>query len=190
MSIPLLSLSPIIRWEGIVLSNAKSKTIHAELEQILNFVEMSKGLQAKIQDCGRVQIKQDFDGKTFSFNSAEVVEILQRTDSEGKPFIQINFRNETKVLLTESLVGFKPCETLGLDMGRLPKVVTTPDLASVFDAISESLGSADSGHDAELEILKKVYLSVVTGGEKVGFDLSEERKWLNRLLASKHKAIA
>ena len=42
----------------------------------------------------------------------------------------------------------------------------------------------------EVEILKKVYLAIIAGGEKVGFDLSPERSWLNRLLASKFRASA
>ena len=169
--------------------SSKSKSTHAELDHILNFVDGSKGLHAKIHESGRVQIRQDLDGKVFSFVSQEVSEVLHRADSEGKPFIQVNFKNSTKVLLTETLVGFKPLETLGLDMGRIPKVVTTPDLVSVFDAIEESLG-ADNGMDQEVEILKKVYLAIVSGGEKVGFDLETERTWLNRLLASKFRASA
>ncbi|MEK2644485.1 hypothetical protein [Bdellovibrio sp. BCCA] len=169
--------------------SSKSKSTHAELDHILNFVDASKGLRAKINESGRVQIRQDLDGKVFSFITQDVNEVLHRADSEGKPFIQVNFKNGTKVLLTETLVGFKPIETLGLDMGRIPKVVTTPDLVSVFEAIEESLG-ADNGLDHEVEILKKVYLAIISGGEKVGFDLAVERKWLNRLLASKFKASA
>ncbi|QDK36849.1 hypothetical protein [Bdellovibrio sp. NC01] len=171
------------------MSNSKSKSTHAELDHILNFVDSSKGLRAKINESGRVQIRQDLDGKLFTFSSQEVSEVLHRADSEGKPFIQVNFKNGSKVLLTETLVGFKPIETLGLDMGRIPKVVTTPDLVSVFEAIEESMG-ADNGLDTEVEILKKVYLAIISGGEKVGFDLTTERKWLNRLLASKFKASA
>lgn len=169
--------------------SSKTKSTHAELDHILNFVDASKGLRAKISESGRVQISQDLDGKVFSFLTQDLSEILHRADSEGKPFIQVNFKNGAKVLLTESLVGFKPLETLGLDMGRIPKVVTTPDLVSVFDAIQESMG-ADNGGDQETEILKKVYMAIVSGGEKVGFDLSFERKWLNRLLASKFNASA
>lgn len=169
--------------------SSKSKSTHAELDHILNFVDASKGLRAKIHESGRVQIHQDLDQKVFSFNSQEVTEVLHRADSEGKPFIQVNFKNGLKVLLTETLVGFKPLETFGLDMSRLPKVVTTPDLVSVFEAIEESLG-ADNGLDHEVEILKKVFVAIVSGGEKVGFDLSLERSWLNRLLASKFKASA
>lgn len=167
----------------------KSKSTHAELDHILNFVDASKGLRAKINESGWVQIFQELDKKVFSFSSQEVSEVLHRADSEGKPFIQVNFQNGSKVLLTETLVGFKPLETLGLDMSRIPKVVTTPDLVSVFEAIEESMG-ADNGVDHEVEILKKVYTAIISGGEKVGFDLSAERSILNRLLASKFKASA
>lgn len=159
------------------------------MDHILNFVDASKGLRAKINESGRVQIRQDLDGKLFTFNSQDVNEVLHRADAEGKPFIQVNFKNGTKVLLTETLVGFKPLETLGLDMSRIPKVVTTPDLASVYEAIEESMG-ADNVLEHEAEILKKVYSAIVAGGEKVGFDLGFERKWLNRLLASKFRASA
>ncbi|UYL08957.1 hypothetical protein B9G69_000015 [Bdellovibrio sp. SKB1291214] len=171
------------------MSNSKSKSTHAELDHILNFVDSSKGLRAKMNDTGRVQLRQDLDGKLFTFSSQDVNEVLHRADSEGKAFLQVNFKNGSKILLTETLIGFKPVETLGLDMSRIPKVVTTPDLVSVYDALEESMG-ADNGNDTEVEILKKVYLAIITGGEKVGFDLMAERKWLNRLLASKLKASA
>lgn len=171
------------------MSNSKSKSTHAELDHILNFVDSSKGLRAQMGETGKIQIRQDLDGKVFSFSSVDLAEVLHRADAEGKAFIQVNFKNGTKVLLTETLVGFKPMETIGLDMSRIPKVVTTPDLVSVYEAIEESLGS-DSGLDHEVEILKKVYLAIVSGGEKVGFDLTLERLWLNRLLASKLKASA
>ncbi len=171
------------------MSNSKSKSTHAELDHILNFVDSSKGLRAKMNETGRVQLRQDLDGKLFTFSSQDVNEVLHRADSEGKAFLQVNFKNGAKILLTETLIGFKPIETLGLDMARIPKVVTTPDLVSVYEAIEESLG-ADNGNDTEVEILKKVYLAIISGGEKVGFDLAAERKWLNRLLASKFKASA
>lgn len=170
------------------MSNSKTKSTSTELDHILNFVDGSKGLRAKLNESGKVQIHQELDGKYFAFVSSEVSEVLHRTDSEGKAFLQLNFRNGNKVLLTETLVGFKPVETFGLDMGRIPKVVTTPDLVSVFEAIEESLGSETN--ESEVEILKKVYQAILTGGEKVGFDLIFERKWVNRLLASKIKASA
>lgn len=170
------------------MSSPKPKMNTAELDHILNYVDASKGLTAKVSETGRVQITQDIDSKILSFYSYELGEILHRNDTEGKPFLQLNFKNGNKVLLTETLVGFKPVETFGLDMNRLPKVVTTPDLLSVYEAIEEALGSESVDH--EVEILKKVYQAILLGAEKIGFDLPFERKWLNRLIATKIRASA
>lgn len=165
------------------------KSTHAELDQVLNFVDSSKGLTARVCDANAVEVVQDLDGKVYSFNPHDIQEILHRADSEGKAFLQINFKNNNKVLVTDTLIGFKPFETFGLDMNRIPRVVTTPDLVSVFEAIEESMG-ADGTQDNEAEILKKVYSAIVTGGERVGFKLESERLWINRLMASKFQASA
>jgi len=170
-------------------SSNKHKSTTTDLDSILNYVDSSRGLKAKVGDAGKVQIYQDLDGKIFTFSAQDIGEILHRMDADGKPFIQLNLKGGHKVLFTDTLIGFKPVETLGLDISRIPKVVTTPDLLSVFDAIEESMG-AESGADGEVEILKKVYFSILAGGEQVGFDLTFERKWLNRLIASRSKACA
>ncbi|WP_413288685.1 hypothetical protein [Bdellovibrio sp. HCB337] len=170
-------------------SSNKHKSTITDLDSILNYVDSSRGLKAKLGESGRIQIYQDLDGKVFSFFAHDISEILHRTDADGKPFIQLNMKGGHKVLFTDTLIGFKPVETIGLDISRIPKVVTTPDLLSVFEAIEESMG-AESGADTEVEILKKVYFSILSGGEQVGFDLSFERKWLNRLIASKSRACA
>jgi hypothetical protein len=170
------------------LSKANIKSTKTEMELILGYIEKSGGLTATVADDGTVQVTQDVDSKVFTFSSHSIVEILERKDSENKDFLQLNFKNSTKVLLTENLVGFKPSQTLGLDMNKLPKVVTTPDLMSVYDALEEALGSDTTEH--EVEILKKVYLSIIDGGERVGFCLEPEKKWLHRLLGSRFSASA
>lgn len=123
------------------MSHSKSKSTNNDLEAILTFVDRSQGLRARVSEMGKISITQESDGKIFRFDSLDLVEVLKRADSDRKPFVQINFHGSKKVLLTETLVGFKPKETLGLDMTRIPKVVTTPDLVSVYDAIEESLAS-------------------------------------------------
>lgn len=170
------------------MSSTKPKINTVELDPILNYVEGSKGLSSRVSETGRVVIEQQVDGQLFSFYSFEVSEVLHRADADGKPFLQVNFKSGNKVLFTETLIGFKPAETFGLDMSRLPKVVTTPDLFSVYEAIEEAMGSEGSDH--EVEILKKVYQAILTGGEKVGFDLDFERRWLNRLMGSNFRASA
>lgn len=159
------------------------------LEEVLGFVDQSGGLSSTLSEAGSVSIFQNVDGKYFTFSSEELHEVVSRFDADGKPFIQINFRSGLKVLLTDNLVGFKPKEIFGLDMAKIPKVVTTPDLLSVLEAIEDNL-SADVPQDHEIEILKRVYHSILLGGELAGFDLTFEKNWLGRLAPSRMKASA
>lgn len=159
------------------------------LDEVLNFVESTSGLSSRISESGFVEILQAVDGKSFVFSSNTLEEVLARTDADGKNFIQINFESGIKVLFTENLVGFKPRETSGLDMSKIPKVVTTPDLLSVFEAIEESL-SSELTPESEVEVLKKVFQSILMGDELAGFDLSFERRWIGRLVPPKIRASA
>jgi hypothetical protein len=159
------------------------------LVEVVNFVEKSSGLQCDLTENGTVRIHQSLDGKTFHFDAINLSEVLQRTDGEGKAFIQVNFVNGHKVLFTDTLVGFKPRDTYGLDMTKIPRVVTTPDLVSVFEAIEEGL-SSDSASEYEIEVLKRVYSAILLGGEAAGFELNFERRWMGRLLSTKLKASA
>lgn len=152
----------------------------AKTTVISQFVGHSTGLQAKICDQGRLHILQKADNKVISFDLLEIEEVLERKDSEGKDFLQINFSSGKKILLTETLVGFKPASSVGLDGDKLPKVVTTPDLISVVEAIEEALGSGPNTED-ELQVLRKVFDAVLSGAEAVGFDLSGEKAWLHRM---------
>lgn len=159
------------------------------LEDILSFLEVSSGLRFSILDNGDVQVRQSLDGRKMTFAYREITEVLDRTDSEGQRFIQVNFLENKKVLFTDSLVGFKPLPMVGLDLAKLPKVVTTPDLLSVMEALSDSL-SDDKVADYECEILKKVYRAILEGGLKVGFELDAESDWLKRLFSSSSAASA
>ncbi len=159
------------------------------LEEILAFVDKSAGLTSEITESGIVSIQQAVDGKIFRFTCETLNEVLQRFDADGKQFIQVNFQSGNKVLFTDTLVGFKPRETLGLDMSKIPRVVTTPDLVSVFEAIEDSM-SSDATPDSEVEVLKKVFVAILQGGELAGFDLEFERRWLARLVPSKFQASA
>jgi hypothetical protein len=160
------------------------------LTEISEFVVQTDGLNIQVNETHmEATIVQELDGKNMTFSTSKVSEILHRKDSDGKDFIQINFESGIKVLLTNTLVGFKPAITPGLDMDRLPKVVTTPDLQSVSDAISEAL-SSEFSHHQEVEILKRVFEAVIKGGELAGFTLCEEKDWLDRLLSSKIEASA
>lgn len=159
------------------------------LGEILSFVDKTSGLKSSVEDTSYVSIHQAIDGKAFRFSAENLSEVLQRADVEGRPFIQINFINGYKVLLTDTLVGFKPRETYGLDMGKIPRVVTTPDLVSVLNAIEDGMSSENIA-EIEIEVLKRVYHAIVLGGESAGFDLTFEKHWLSRLSPGKFKASA
>ena len=159
------------------------------LEEIVRYVEKSSGLSCSVESGTSVQVSQSIDGKIFKFTMEQLAEVLERSDVDGKPFIQINFTTGYKVLFTDTLVGFKPRETYGLDMSKIPRVVTTPDLLSVLNAIEDGMSSENIA-DFEIEVLKRVYFSIIQGGESAGFDLTDEKKWLTRILPSQMKASA
>lgn len=146
--------------------------------EIKKFIEATNGLsivESVLSDY--ITIEQKLDQKRITLNTFDFEEVLFRTDEANKPFLQVNFSSGKKILMTETLIGFRPMGLFGLDMEKLPKVVTTPDIQSVFDAIQESLQSNEDEQD-ELDVLRKVYDAVVCGGESVGFDLKDERKLL------------
>lgn len=148
--------------------------------QIKDFVSKSAGLRSRAVDTGQLQIHQNTDGKCIAIAVDDLEEVISRIDSDGHVFLQINFHSGKKILLTENLIGFKPVPSRGLDLGKLPKVVTTPDLLSVVEAIEDSITSAPNQVD-ELEVLKRVFDSVLRGAEAVGFDITPERLWLQGL---------
>lgn len=170
---------------------SQEPTGNSKLEQVLQikeFVAKSSGLRSRINENDSMSISQSADGKAIAFQFGDLEEVIQRMDSEGQVFLQVNFLNGKKILLTQNLIGFKPAPSRGLDLGKLPKVVTTPDLLSVVEAIEDSISSQPSQPD-ELDVLKKVFDSVLRGAEAVGFDTTPERIWLQGL-ARKTKASA
>jgi hypothetical protein len=159
------------------------------LNEILTFVQTTRGLRSSTGNEGRTRITQALDGKFFDFAAADLESVLARTDTEGQEFIQINFCSSKKVLMTTTLVGFKPVPLKGLDLAKLPRVVTTPDIESVFEAVQDALHATETD-SREVAVLKKVFEAVVAGGESVGFDLSTERAWISRIPAQFTKTAA
>ncbi|MCB9072978.1 MAG: hypothetical protein H6623_05085 [Bdellovibrionaceae bacterium] len=167
-------------------ANTDCKNVVTEIKR---FVDNSEGLQiveSMLSDY--IIIEQSLDQKRITINCFDLEEILYREDEAGKAFLQVNFGSGKKILITGTLIGFRPLGLFGLDMERLPKVVTTPDIQSVFEAIQEALHSTDE--QEELDVLRKVYDSVICGGESVGFDLKEERKTLACIPARVYLASA
>ncbi len=153
------------------------------LKRIELYISQAKGLSIEVIQDGEIEIYQKTDDRKIRFHPNDLGDVLSREDRDGKSFVQVNFTSGKKILLTEALVGFKPEPRVNLDLTRLPKVVTTPDLMSVFEAIEEVI-NAEITNDEEVEVLKEVYQSILSGGEAVGFDLKSERVWISRLLIS------
>ncbi len=168
------------------MKRMKDDSMEQYLKALSEYVTTTPGLKCKVLDQERVEIHQVSDQKTIHFELSAVSDVLSRSDSEGQPFIQVNFKTGKKILLTGSLIGFKPAPVLGLDLNKLPKVVTTPDLISVFEAIEDAVAMKASTE--ELETLKKVFNSILAGGELIGFDLAQERQWLWCLMHAKATA--
>jgi hypothetical protein len=159
------------------------------LTMIRQFVARASGLVETDYSSSTLAIKQKVDSKALIIKSADLEDVLFRNDQEGETFIQVNFRTGFKILITDSLIGFKPAQLTGLDMAQIPKVVTTPDVLSVFEALQEALYSGEPT-DQDVGVLRRVFDAVVTGGEAIGFDLRHERSWLARIPHSGSKAAA
>ena len=156
---------------------------------IAEYIARSQGLELRPLELCTMAIFQRADGKTIRFSAQAIEEVLRRQDSDGQDFLQVNFIDGKKILITDRLIGFKPAETIGLDLKKLPKVVTTPDLVSVVEAIEESL-SAKGTNNEEVDVLRRVFDSVLSGAEAVGFELDNEKSWLNLITGIKQKASA
>lgn len=172
------------------LKKPNETTVAQSVNEIVNFLETTTQLSFRLEK-SYIEIKQTEDGKTLSFDLDVVDKVLLRTDFDGSGFIQVNFSDKTKVLITKSLVGFKPFEITGFDAGKIPKVVTTVDLNSVYKAIEDLLDSEDTYQTAtELEVLKKVYQSIMLGAEQVGFEMRAEKIWFSSFLLNTNAATA
>ncbi len=148
--------------------------------QIQDFVAKSTGLRSSLENSDKIQILQCADNKAIAFLATDLDEVISRVDADGHTFLQVNFNSGKKILLTQNLIGFKPAASRGLDLGKLPKVVTTPDILSVVEAIEDSMDT-QSGQNEELDVLKKVFDAVLRGAEAVGFDTTPERLWMQSL---------
>jgi hypothetical protein len=150
--------------------------------QIQDFVAKSTGLRSSHRSEEKIQILQCADNKTIAFTTNDLDEVISRVDADGHTFLQVNFNSGKKILLTQNLIGFKPMASRGLDLSKLPKVVTTPDILSVVEAIEDSMDAQPMvGVNDELDVLKKVFDAVLRGAEAVGFDTTPERLWMQSL---------
>ncbi|MGI9548471.1 MAG: hypothetical protein ACR2M7_00605 [Bdellovibrionales bacterium] len=128
-------------------------------------------------------ITQDNDKKSISFSVSDIEEVLERKDNNEDLFLQLNFKVGKKMLLTKEFVGFAPAICHGLDEDKLPKVVTTSDLLSVIEAIESSLYGKEP-YEENLSEVKLFFEAIACGAESVGFNLTGERLWVEKLISN------
>ncbi len=160
--------------------NNPQKTGSYSLLQFINEVEVLRGLKFEIRS-NLVIIYQLFDGKQLEISKDQILNLIKRSHEKNALFFQINYRDGRKILLTENLIGFKPAAIENLDMMRIPKVVTTPDLKSVIDAIEDECDIGNKGNAKYLELVK-VYKSIEKGAENIGINTNNEKLMLSKIV--------
>ena len=132
----------------------------------------------------RITLFQEHDKRSLSFYEEDLEKILNRRDSKGEEFLQLNFKDEKKIIVTKEFIGFPPAHCVGMSSNQLPKVVTTVDLLNVIDAIESSVYGTEQ-YQESLRDVRLFFESIASGAEAVGFDLSSERLWVERLAPQK-----
>ncbi|MFN3455796.1 MAG: hypothetical protein ACK41T_12645 [Pseudobdellovibrio sp.] len=173
------------------MKKPSDRTVVADnINEIVNFLETQCSSHYMFDERG-VSLTQKEDKKKVTFLFEDVEKVLPRLDVDGSHFIQVNFKNKTKILITKHLVGFKPIDLVGFDSGKIPKVVTTVDLNSVYKAIEDLVDAEETYKTAtELEVLKKVYQSIMLGAEQIGFEMKHEKQWFSSFLLNTNAASA
>lgn len=160
------------------------------INDIINYLESQTHFIFKYDE-NFLELTQKEDFKKISIEFEQIEKVLVRQDVDGSKFLQINFHQGVKILVTKTLIGFKPNQLVGFDLARIPRVVTTIDLVSVSKAIEDLFDSEETLESkAEVEILKKVYQSILYGAEDVGFKMQAEKKWISAVLLNHSAAIA
>jgi hypothetical protein len=171
-------------------SPSKGNPSIESLDLIVQFLEAQNSFQFSTSNMD-ISIIQLEDKKLLKFAIEKVEKVLERIDYDGSQFLQVNFKSGLKLLITKNLIGFKPNEIMGFDTTKIPKVVTTVDLVSITKAIediSEDLDGADAL--TEMEVLKKVYQSILYGAVAVGFEMQTEKDWFANYLLNSMAASA
>ncbi len=152
------------------------------VQSVVDFISQCRGLSFLESESEELTICQRADGKCLTFKTSDIEKVLYRVDVQKKPFLQVNFKNNKKFLLTDDLIGFKPIISCKQDESRLPKVVTTPDLLSFIEILENSIGEHTISSPQEIEDVRRYFDCVLKGAENIGFNLTCERIWIERLL--------
>ena len=173
-----------------ILKKINTETTSQHINDVINYLESQTHFVFKFDE-KVLELTQKEDMKKISIDFEQIEKVLMRQDVDGTNFLQINFSHGAKILITKSLVGFKPNQLVGFDLTRIPRVVTTIDLVSVSKAIEDLFDSEETSESkVEVEILKKVYQSILYGAEGIGFKMQAEKLWLTSVLLNQSAASA
>lgn len=172
------------------LKKLNAETTAQHINDIINYLESHTHFIFKYDE-KTLELTQKDDLKNISIEFEQIEKVLVRQDVDGSKFLQLNFLHGSKILITKTLVGFKPNQLVGFDLTRIPRVVTTVDLVSVSKAIGDLFDSEETAESkVEVEILKKVYQSILYGAESVGFKMQAEKTWLSAILLNQAATVA
>jgi hypothetical protein len=149
--------------------------------RLIDFCRKASGYRILHQSEDTLIIEQMIDRRALRICANWIDDILDRADPDGQMFLQVNFADDRKILITDRLIGFKPQprshrEGAEHAVRRLPRVVTTPDLASVLGAMNESFDRSDER--TELATLRVLYDAILRGASLIGFEVADDRRKL------------
>jgi hypothetical protein len=173
-----------------ILKKLNSEATSQHINDVVNYLETHTHFIFKFTE-EKLELTQKEDMKKITIDFDQIEKVSTRQDVDDSRFLQLNFTNGTKILITKNLVGFKPNQLVGFDLTKIPRVVTTIDLQSVSKAIEDLFDSEDTYEtQTEIEILKKVYQSILYGAENVGFKMQAEKEWLSSIMLNHSAAVA
>lgn len=147
----------------------KTSAITVEHKNILlQFIKNAKGLRVKQQGQNFITIEQLEDKSFLKVFFYQIRHVSQSPESNKDSYIQINFTNNTKCILTDNLIGFAPIKSFLLDKNALPEVVSSMDLLNIIEAFESNL--RNSGEPEDFLFLNQVYHSVLNGGKHIGIE--------------------
>jgi hypothetical protein len=169
-------------------TNVPAADAEHRFKMIHEFALKTVGLAPRPITLTLIEIRQMYDQKSVVIDVLHIKEVLERTDNDGKNFLQLNFTDGKKILVTDAFIGFKPVITPDRSSEKLPKVVTTSDLISVIEAIEDVSSGTVKNSKEDLDSFRKIYLSIIEGAEQIGFNCENEKNWF--LGAARLKASA
>lgn len=167
------------------IKESQSYWVEAEdkVKTLILACQMSNNLEIACLSENGFAIMQKSDQRKISFYLKDLESLLILKNEEGLTGnFQINFFGKQKVLLTKNFIGFSPIfPTKGEELKKLmPPVVTTEDLKNLKNSLSVQMQSIKKKDFSQLFSLVACYMSVLKGGEAMGFDLKDFRHWVER----------